>query len=70
MNKFLKFKGLTVFACIQILRSLDFKFYFGHTITVIVKPIYLEAVDNWFLKLVLYYFKKYILKNPLSTYLR
>jgi hypothetical protein len=25
-----------------------------------VKPLYLEHVDNWFLKLVLYYFNKYI----------
>jgi hypothetical protein len=60
MNKFLKFKGLTVLACIQILRSLDFNVYFGHTITAIIKPIYLEDVDNWFLKLVLYYFNEYI----------
>jgi hypothetical protein len=32
-----------------------------------VKPVYLEHVDNWFLKLVLYYFNKYIFKNYLST---
>jgi hypothetical protein len=34
------------------------------------KPLYLERVDNWFLKLVLYYFNKYIFKNLLSTCLR
>jgi hypothetical protein len=32
-----------------------------------LKPVYVELVDNWFLKLVLYYFNGYILKNPLST---
>jgi hypothetical protein len=32
-----------------------------------VKPVYLEHVDNWFLKLVLYYLNKYIFKNHLST---
>jgi hypothetical protein len=32
-----------------------------------VKPVYLERVDDWFLKLVLYYFNKYIFKNHLST---
>jgi hypothetical protein len=32
-----------------------------------IKPVYLEYVDNWFLKLVLYYFNKYIFKNQLST---
>jgi hypothetical protein len=32
-----------------------------------LKPVYLEHVDNWFLKLVLYYFNKYIFKNHLST---
>ncbi len=32
-----------------------------------VKLVYLEHVDNWFLKLVLYYFNKYIFKNHLST---
>ncbi len=32
-----------------------------------VKPVYLEHVDNWFLKLVLYNFNKYIIKNNLST---
>ncbi len=32
-----------------------------------VKPVYLKHVDNWFLKLVLYYFNKYIFKNHLST---
>jgi hypothetical protein len=32
-----------------------------------VKPLYLEHVDNWFLKLVLYYFNEYIFKNHLST---
>ncbi len=25
-----------------------------------VKPVYVENVDNWFLKLVLYYLNKYI----------
>ncbi len=32
-----------------------------------VKPLYLQHVDNWFLKFVLYYFNKYIFKNHLST---
>jgi hypothetical protein len=32
-----------------------------------VKPVYLEHVDNWFLKLVLCYLNKYIFKNHLST---
>jgi hypothetical protein len=32
-----------------------------------VKAVYVEDVDNWFLKLVLYNLNKYILKNPLST---
>ncbi len=32
-----------------------------------LKPVYLEHVDNWFLKLILYYFNEYIFKNPLST---
>ncbi len=35
--------------------------------SITVKPLYLEHVDNWFLKLVLYYFNKYIFKNHLST---
>jgi hypothetical protein len=34
-----------------------------------VKPLYVEHIDNWFLKLVLYYLNKYIFKNHLSTYL-
>ncbi len=37
------------------------------TITYTVKPLHLEHVDNWFLKLVLYYLNKYIFKNHLST---
>jgi hypothetical protein len=32
-----------------------------------VKPLYLEHVDNWFLKLVLYYLNEYIFKNHLSA---
>jgi hypothetical protein len=32
-----------------------------------VKPVYLEHVDNWFLKLVLCNLNKYIFKNHLST---
>jgi hypothetical protein len=32
-----------------------------------VKPLYLEHVDNWFLKLVLYNFNEYVFKNLLST---
>jgi hypothetical protein len=35
-----------------------------------VKPIYLKHVDNWFLKLDLYYFNRYVFKNHLSTRLR
>ncbi len=35
-----------------------------------VKPVYLKLVDNWFLKLDLYYFNRYIFKNRLSTRLR
>jgi hypothetical protein len=31
------------------------------------KPLYVEHVDNWFLKLVIYYLNKYIFKNQLST---
>jgi hypothetical protein len=34
------------------------------------KPLYVEYVDNWFLKLVLFYFNKYVFKNHLSTYSR
>jgi hypothetical protein len=32
-----------------------------------VKPLYVKHVNNWFLKLVLYYLNKYIFKNHLST---
>ncbi len=39
-------------------------------IAITVKAIYLEHVDNWFLKLILYYFNRYIFKNQLSTYSR
>jgi hypothetical protein len=35
--------------------------------TITVKPLYLERVDNWFLKPILYYFNRYIFKNQLST---
>jgi hypothetical protein len=33
-----------------------------------VKPVYVEHVDDWFLKLVLYYLNRYIFKTHLSTY--
>ncbi len=29
-----------------------------------VKPVYVEHVDNWLLKLDLYYFNRYIFKTP------
>ncbi len=32
-----------------------------------VRPVYLEHVDNWLLKLILYYSNRYIFKNQLST---
>ncbi len=35
-----------------------------------VKPVYVEHVDNWFLKLDLYYFNEYVFKKHLSTCLR
>ncbi len=35
-----------------------------------VKLVYLKHVDNWFLKLDLYYFDRYVFKNHLSTCLR
>jgi hypothetical protein len=34
MNKFLNSKGLTVFVCIKILRSLNFNVFFGHFSTI------------------------------------
>jgi hypothetical protein len=34
------------------------------------KVKHLEHVDNWFLKIILYYFNRYIFKNQLSTYSR
>ncbi len=34
-----------------------------------VKPLYIQHVDNWFLKLVLYNLNEYIFKNYLSTYI-
>jgi hypothetical protein len=43
------------------------KYIMNFNTTNTVKPVYLEHVDNWFLKLVLYYLNKYILKNHLST---
>jgi hypothetical protein len=38
-----------------------------NSIKTTVKPLYAEHVDNWFLKLILYYFNRYIFKNQLST---
>jgi hypothetical protein len=35
-----------------------------------VKPVYVEHVDNWFLKLDLYYLNEYVFKKQLSTCLR
>jgi hypothetical protein len=32
-----------------------------------VKPVYLEHVDNWLLKLDLCYFNRYVFNNHLST---
>jgi hypothetical protein len=37
------------------------------SVGITVKPVYVEHVDNWFLKLVLYYLNEYIFKNHLST---
>jgi hypothetical protein len=50
-----------------IVRKVKYKFIDVIWIKSTVKPLYLEHVDNWFLKLVLYYFNKYIFKNHLST---
>jgi hypothetical protein len=44
------------------LSFINIKTFIGFT-----KPLYLEHVDNRFLKLILYYFNKYIFKNHLST---
>ncbi len=35
-----------------------------------LKPVYVEHIDNWFLKLDLYYSNEYVLKNHLSICLR
>ncbi len=35
-----------------------------------VKAVYVEHVDNWFLKLDLYYLNEYVFKKQLSTCLR
>jgi hypothetical protein len=62
---------LNTFKCISHMLTVQYKsankvlHFFIKIFT--VKPVYLEHVDNWFLKLFLYYFNEYIFKNQLST---
>jgi hypothetical protein len=60
-------KMFTIFAWITDYAVLNGKVNFNNST---VKPVYLKHVDNWFLKLDLYYFNKYVFKNHLSTRLR
>jgi hypothetical protein len=44
--------------------------YLNNRLQVEFNIVYLKHVDNWFLKLDLYYFNMYIFKTRLSTCLR